>query len=245
MTHDVPCFDRIVPRALRQDALSRAVAENPANMPASAQEAVIVTAKRWAPGRTLRIRFLDGERALHTRVATAAEEWARHAHIAFDFGGEAAAEVRISFAGNGRWSALGTDALCETYYPPGEPTMNLGALSLSTPDAELTRTVLHEFGHLLGLIHEHQSPAEGIRWDKEAVYREMAKPPNEWDRPTVQFNYFGTYDAEQTQYSSFDGASIMLYSVPAAWTLDRRSFPTNNRLSETDKAFIAGQYPRS
>ena len=31
-------------------------------------------------------------------------------------------------------------------------------------------TVLHEFGHALGLIHEHQSPFKGgFEWDREEV----------------------------------------------------------------------------
>jgi len=31
-------------------------------------------------------------------------------------------------------------------------------------------TVLHEFGHALGLIHEHQSPFKGgFEWNKDEV----------------------------------------------------------------------------
>ena len=33
-------------------------------------------------------------------------------------------------------------------------------------------TVLHEFGHALGLIHEHQSPFKGgFEWNREEVGR--------------------------------------------------------------------------
>ena len=40
--------------------------------------------------------------------------------------------------------------------------MNLGFVDRST--------VLHEFGHSLGLIHEHQSPFPGgFEWDRENV----------------------------------------------------------------------------
>ncbi len=41
-----------------------------------------------------------------------------------------------------------------------EPTMNLGWVTneASTSDKE-RGTILHEFGHALGLLHEHQSPA--------------------------------------------------------------------------------------
>ena len=40
--------------------------------------------------------------------------------------------------------------------------MNLGFIDQST--------VMHEFGHALGLIHEHQSPFKGgFEWDKDEV----------------------------------------------------------------------------
>jgi hypothetical protein len=41
-------------------------------------------------------------------------------------------------------------------------TMNLGFFDKAT--------VLHEFGHAIGLIHEHQSPFKGgFEWDKDEV----------------------------------------------------------------------------
>ena len=61
--------------------------------------------------------------------------------------------------GQGSWSYLGTDA---TRVPKESFTMNLGFVDRST--------VLHEFGHSLGLIHEHQSPFPGgFEWDRENV----------------------------------------------------------------------------
>lgn len=61
--------------------------------------------------------------------------------------------------GQGSWSYLGTDA---TRVPKESFTMNLGFVDRPT--------VLHEFGHSLGLIHEHQSPFPGgFEWDRENV----------------------------------------------------------------------------
>ena len=47
--------------------------------------------------------------------------------------------------------------------------MNYGWLTPDSDDDELRRVVLHEFGHALGLIHEHQNPEGGIEWNEPAV----------------------------------------------------------------------------
>lgn len=66
--------------------------------------------------------------------------------------------------GQGSWSYLGTDA---TRVPKESFTMNLGFVDRPT--------VLHEFGHSLGLIHEHQSPFPGgFEWDRENVSEEYS-----------------------------------------------------------------------
>jgi hypothetical protein len=39
-------------------------------------------------------------------------------------------------------------------------------------------TALHELGHVLGMEHEHQNPFAGIKWNEQAVYDSLAKPPN-------------------------------------------------------------------
>ncbi len=48
--------------------------------------------------------------------------------------------------------------------------MNFGWFDDSTPDNEFSRTVIHEFGHALGCVHEHSSPAATIPWNRDAVY---------------------------------------------------------------------------
>ena len=79
----------------------------------------------------------------------------------------AAAQIRISFKYTGSWSTIGIDALD---VPANQPTMNYGWLTADTEDAEYSRVVIHEFGHTLGLIHEHQHPEGGIPYDLEKVY---------------------------------------------------------------------------
>jgi hypothetical protein len=152
----------------------------------------------------------------------------------------AQALIRISFIVNaGSWSAVGTT--CREV-ESNKPTMNFGWLNPSSTPVEIRRVVLHEFGHALGLVHEHQNPAGGIQWNKEQVYKELSGPPNNWDRATIDQNVFMPLESGETIYTTFDPSSIMVYPIPARWTLDGFSVGLNDDLSDTDRAFIRQEY---
>jgi hypothetical protein len=200
--------------------------------------------KMWKPGRTLKVCFLDGDAGVRAKIADIAKQWTQHANVILKFVEGTVGDIRISLKERGYWSAVGTDALVEQYFPKTGPTMNFEGFTVNTPAEEYSRVVLHEFGHALGCIHEHQSPSAGIQWNKDIVYRELGGPPNNWDKATVDHNVFNTYSATVTQFTEFDPKSIMLYSFPKRWTLNNMEFTTNRALSETDKKFIATRYPK-
>jgi len=204
-----------------------------------AMQAVII-GKLWKPGMTLRVRFLDGDPTVQQRLQPYAHEWSKYANIKFEFGNDPNAEIRISFKQRGSWSYLGTDALG---IARNQATMNYGWLTPTTADDEYSRVVVHEFGHALACIHEHQNPAAEIPWDKPAVYRYYGGPPNNWTKQQVDINLFQTYDEETTNFSAFDPKSIMLYPVPNEFTIGDFEVGWNRVLSETDKQFIATNYP--
>ena len=138
--------------------------------------------EKWANGRKLRVGFLDGSATQRARVREHAMKWSAFASITFDFNAPRAdAQIRISFPADRVVVGVGTDAWA-AYFPIDRPTMNFGWLRDDTDDIEYSRVVIHEFGHALGAIHEHQNPKGGIQWNKQAVYAYFSGPPNFWRR---------------------------------------------------------------
>jgi serralysin len=242
------CVDKIVPLELAAKAEKIAIEENPDNAPnvnkAANEKMALLTQSMWKNGRTLRVHFLDGHPQARKKVKHYAQLWSDHANIKFDFVNDPKAEIRISFVADpGSWSAVGTDALVTGWFPPGAPTMNFGWLTPETDNEEYSRVVIHEFGHALGCIHEHQGPSANIKWNKPVVYRYF-KETQGWTEEDVDHNLFDRYSEEITQFTKFDPKSIMIYEIPPEFTLDGKSYPTNVELSETDIMFIKKQYPK-
>ena len=224
------CIDRILPRDLmrfqpvvrRRDGITRAISP---------------IGKTWMNGTTLRVRFIDGTAGEKATAREQAGWWAQVANLKFDFNNASDAEIRITFDPNdGAWSYVGTD--CRGI-PLNEATMNLGFLDGGT--------AAHEFGHAIGLAHEHQNPAGGIQWNEEVVIREAAKSPNFWDEETTRHNILRKYSANQINGTVFDPDSIMLYFFPSSWTLNGIGTKANDVLSQIDKTFVAGakMYPKT
>ncbi len=216
------------------DALENMTARNEVS-----PEMAVMVRKLWRNGRTLRVRFLDGEPTIQAKVVRWAKEWEKYANITFDFGNHREAEIRITFRDKGKaYSAVGTDALLSNV----GATMNFGWFDQNTEESEFERTVMHEFGHALGCIHEHQSPSSGICWKEQAVLDFFRR--NGWDEATTRHNVLEKESPLNTNFTTFDRDSIMLYPFPGELTCDGRGTPFNNTLSETDKNFMRQMYPR-
>lgn len=204
-----------------------------------AKRATLLLSNKWQ-NRDIRVSFLAGTPLLQERVLAAARTWSNHAEIEFLSSTSEDAEIRVDFEPGGSWSWVGTQALT---IPAGLRTMNFGWIDESSSEKELRRVVLHEFGHALGLIHEHQHPKAGIPWNKEKVYAAYAGSPNFWERAEVDANLFATFSQDETQFSEVDPDSIMMYPIDPALLMDPAfAVGENDDLSETDRAFIRKMY---
>lgn len=218
------CFDRLLPGQAPTPVLR--VGPNP--------EAVIFVGKLWPNGSRLKVRFLGGSRAQQELALAQAAWWSEHANLAFEPSDDPDAEIRVAFEpGDGAWSYLGTDCLS---IPRDQPTMNLGFQDGGTS--------AHEFGHAIGLGHEHQNPQGGIEWNEAEVIRDLSGPPNSWDVDQIRHNVLEKYAHDQIRGTAFDPNSIMLYFFPARWTRGGVGTHANETLSDADRSFVAGIYPK-
>lgn len=141
-------------------------------------------------------------------------------------------DVKIGFSpSEGCYSLVGTDCKKENF-----KTLNFGWMD--------ARTIMHEFGHVLGMIHEHQNPlGEPIKWNESYIY-DWAKKTQGWDEETTYNNIIKPYNVEDINGSLFDYKSIMLYFFPANFTLDKKGTSQNSKLSNIDILWMNKMYPK-
>lgn len=193
--------------------------------------------KFWAPGRTLTIGFFNDTPTEHkAAIEKVARQWLRSANLKFDFVDGVFADIRIYTGGDDNHSHVGTDALLVS---PMDATM---ALSTKPGDPLFGRTVLHEFGHVLGLLHEHQHPKANIPWDVPKLYAYFAAKGI--DRQTVDLNLLDKTDKALAKGTAYDRTSIMHYAVLQEQTVGDWEVGINHTLSRRDRAFARRIYPK-
>lgn len=241
------------------------------------------------------VAFSGASEPVYELIERAASEWtARGGGTRFSFRDDQgrfrtwsatdtypAAAIRIGFSeaedDGGYWSVIGT--MAETV-PAGQQTMNFGGFVRALEpyyargdSAEWLQsydhsTILHEFGHALGLSHEHFHPdcQRDLRLDAAIAY--LMGSSNNWEESQARFNidadyYFremsGGGGSDETRPARrfdisqrIDRASVMLYSFPdnSYYRLgnrspcrpsDPRGYPTS--LSAADIAAFIRYYP--
>lgn len=206
----------------------------------------------WKKQRVVTVAFDGGSDELYQLIEMTANEWtALGGQLSFSFKDEtgqyrhwtsndksAAANIRIGFANTGYWSLLGVLA---KNVDPGDPTMNFGGFTTDlrkyfngqNQDQWRTSyehtTILHEFGHAIGLSHEHfnQECQKDLKIDTILAY--LTGPPNNWSTEQARFNidaqYYSMVLAQQSgpleskllSSPTTDQASVMLYVFPISY----------------------------
>lgn len=227
-----------------QAAYTAAINENPANTGNTSgnrqKRSVVNFSKLWANGRTLKVAFLDAPEPYHrNKIIAAARRWLPFVNLKFEFVEDTRGDIRIATTNNDNSSMLGTDALL---IHPDHPTMNLG---VKPEHADFEVIVIHEFGHALGAMHEHQHPQANIPWNKPKVYefyqnREM----NPLTPQQVDHNLFAAFDTLDAIFTTYDKKSIMHHPVPNSLTLGNWEVLINRRISRKDKRLMRLLYPK-
>lgn len=194
--------------------------------------------RHWPPHKSeLKASFLTGTTKQHQLVRNLIE---KHYHaipmrIRFKFVDSwHSFDIRVTFSNSGTSkSYVGTDAL---KHGSNEATMTH---QMNQSELKVQADVLHEFGHVLGLLHEHKHQDFHPRWNLEHIRRNY-----DYDNEANmrrQYEKTGSVIGEPTAY---DLKSIMHYPVEIGDTMSRKTrISLNKVLSDGDRRTLMKLYP--
>ena len=197
---------------------------------------------RWKTGQVIPVYFLNGKKEQRKGVEHCAREWEKYGNFRFKFHTQPKTRkdhaILISFQklrpGVAGWSSVGggttgTSHPSMAFLPHERGSAGCG-------------TVLHEFGHALGLLHEQNSPGGKLDWIRAEAYKYFRKK-YKWGRKQVDEKIFNKTSDKYYNWGKFDRLSVMAYYI--AGKLFRDGWPLGGRsgLSLGDQKGIARLYP--
>jgi hypothetical protein len=240
--------------------------------PDAALNSVYAQKRRWENGRVLRVCMFDGDESVVRLIREVAGEWNKYSSVKFDFGPSPSGynclenrgfyEIKVHFGKDGYWSLIGKDSV--RIAQPVAPSMNLYEFNITyselnfAPDnvvamasIEHKAIILHEFGHALGLLHEHQNPKlncqNEIKWTGQHNAYDYYWKYHRMNKPDVDRN-IGFISLSDPDFVALQGdvESIMIYPLPAQIMKNPHGpcvVPAPLKLSKLDKEVIAKIYP--
>jgi hypothetical protein len=253
----ITCSPKFLPANELIAAARTAVGINPHNHPpverlaammpgfrATPARIAVLTKKYWGiKGVSLTVGFMDNPPAdLRKRILQHMNAWSQTGNVKF-VETKTSPQVRIARMGGadgGYWSYLGTDVL---HIKPSDPTMNLEAFTMTTPDSEFHRVVRHETGHTLGFPHEHMRKALVDKIDrKKAIKYFMATQG--WSEEEVIAQVLTPIEESALMSTAADPKSIMCYQIPGELTKDGKPIIGGRDIDKSDFAFAGTIYPK-
>ncbi len=260
-THEYPsCFIKPLPRELIVPAARTSVLIRPENHPNAgpdegplrrqtdvplqpARAAMLTTAYWGISGANLGVQFLDtNDATLKAMILQCANMWGKRANVRF-FETWFDAQIRITRTpGGGYYSYLGNGAL---QIPGNENTMNLDSFTVQTPWSEYLRVVCHEFGHALGLIHEHMRQELVAKLIPEATIA-LYEQTQGWSELQIRQQVLTPQDESAIFFKTApDPNSIMCYQIPGSITIDHQPIAGGTEIDDNDYNLIGFLYPLS
>lgn len=195
---------------------------------------------KWPSKSTIACKFLNGEKWQQDEVKRVASEWEPLTGLRFTYlSSDSKTNVRIRFTASrgGGWSNLGVDC---NRIPEPQATMELG-VNDAVNEEGIRRVILHEFGHMIGFIHEHQSPQMDKILIPAQAYKYF-KDCCKWSKDDVDSNVLYRFRPEEATASRLDVDSIMIYYLPPYLFEDGIGVPWNTTLSKVDKLYATRFY---
>ncbi|OQW95391.1 MAG: hypothetical protein BWK79_02635 [Beggiatoa sp. IS2] len=200
------------------------------------------------------------EEVVATEVIKMASGWSQYGNIYFRKTTWADADIRVRFRENNSYSHVGMEY--KGILSKDQETMNLAFSFLQTSE-EFKATVLHEFGHAIGLYHEHYNPTVPYTWNEQQMVTDFAQLG--WSEQQVRDGIIDDLlkikSENELFTTAFDPHSIMIYPIlkrwvssadlpdpercPAATTTPDYCVAPTTELSALDQQGIARFYPKN